>query len=694
MAHKLDSLLQPRSIAVVGASAKKLTVGNHTLANLIAGDFPGDIYPVNPHYDNLLELKCYAAVSALPKIPDLVIFCVSDRRIEAAIDDALQFGVRAFSIMSSLVIDDDQKPLLKDRISAKLQAANAITCGANGMGFYNIDHAVWACGFDTRKHAKNGNVCLISHSGAGMCGIVDCDHRLRFNLVVSTGNELSVTMDEYLDYALELPGTKVIGLFIETARNPRSFEKALAKANRKKIPIIAIKVGRSAESAALAVSHSGAIAGDDAAYEALFDRYGVQRVRDMDELATALILHSEWPVIGPGGLVSLHDSGGERQLMMDLADEHGIPMPQISAQTVKTLESILDPELPAVNPLDGWSRGGANADLQMTSCLTALMQDTNAAVAVLMHDRAPDGKIYAEYLQYMRHASQVSGKPVALVAARQGTGDDALVVEATRDGLPVLDGVSNFLAALRTAFGWRDFLDRKKESEIRLDADVVSSWRSALRHGGTLSESISLQLLGDFDIAANTGHDCASLEQTLAAAEKIAYPVALKTAAEGIAHKSDVGGVILNIENATALTSGYDEISREIGPNVTVYPMLANGVEMILGAKQDPQFGPVIVLGFGGIHAEILGDVVFALPPFGPTTARQLLDRLRMRPLLDGVRGKKAAAIDAFCAMAAQFSAMVDALRLEIQEIDINPVIVDERSATAADALIVCQLKR
>ncbi len=176
-----------------------------------------------------------------------------------------------------------------------------LVCGANGMGFYNVRDHVWACGFDSCGHEAPGNVALISHSGSGMSGLIDSEARLRINFAVSTGNELGVTMDEYLDFVLDLPETKAVGLFVETARNPQGFRAALAKALERRIPVVALKTGRTIESAQLTVSHSGAMAGDDAAYEALFDRYGVQRVRDMDELATALILFAELPPIGPGG---------------------------------------------------------------------------------------------------------------------------------------------------------------------------------------------------------------------------------------------------------------------------------------------------------------------------------------------------------------------------------------------------------
>ncbi|MCP4301009.1 MAG: CoA-binding protein, partial [Gammaproteobacteria bacterium] len=304
----------------------------------------------NPAYETLQGHRCFAALSDLPETPDLVVFAVSDERIEAALDDAIAAGIPAAVIQSTLVIDNDSIPALRERMQQKIVKAGMLVCGANGMGYYNVRDHVWTCGFDSTSHEAPGNVALISHSGSGMSGIIDCEERLRINIAVSAGNEIGVTMDEYLDFVLDLPETRVVGLFVETARNPNRFRAALVKAAQRRIPVVALKVGRTETSARLTVSHSGAMAGDDASYEALFDRYGVQRARDQDEFTTMLIMFAELHPVGAGGLVTLHDSGGERQLLVDLAHDAGVPLAVLSEETVAALEDLLDPELPAVNP--------------------------------------------------------------------------------------------------------------------------------------------------------------------------------------------------------------------------------------------------------------------------------------------------------------------------------------------------------
>lgn len=694
MDHRLDALLRPCSVAVVGASARTDSVGEWALKNLLIGGYKGRLYPVNPNYDELQGQRCFASLADLPETPDLVVFAVGDQRIEASLDEAVAAGVPAAVIQSTLYVDDDVEPPLRDRVRKKIHDAGMLVCGANGMGFYNVRDHVWTCGFDSAAHEAPGYVALISHSGSGMSGIIDCDERLRINIAVSTGNELSVTMDEYLDFVLDLPETRVVGLFVETARNPDGFRAALAKAAHRGIPIVALKVGCTARSAELAVSHSGAMAGDDATYEALFDRYGVQRARDQDEFTTMLIMFAELHPVGAGGLATLHDSGGEQQLLVDLADAAGVPLAEFSEETVSALQEVLDPELPAVNPLDAWSRGGPDAAEKLTRCLTLMMQDAETALGAVIHDRAPGGKIYPSYLSYMQRARADAGKPVALVSARQGTGHDRAVVTSTHAGFPVLDGVSQFLVGVRALFAYRDFQLQVSASPSPVNNRHVDRWRSRLAAGVTLGESESLALLADFGVAVARSEDAESVEGTIAAADRIGYPVVLKTAKEGVKHKSGHGGVVLGIGDEAQLRRMYEIVSQRLGDDVLVGEMAPVGVEMFLGVKRDPQFGPVVLMGFGGVLAETLGDVQFALPPFDAAHARRCVDRMSLRPLLDGVRGAAAVDIDTFCETAARFSEMAFALGDVVAEFDVNPLIVHGGGTVAVDALVVGRDRR
>jgi acyl-CoA synthetase (NDP forming) len=692
--HRLDPLLRPSSIAVLGASERHLSLGWQAVHNLLAGGFKGNIYPLNPGYDTVQCLPCYPNLAALPETVDHVIFAIGDHHIEAALDEVISHGAQAATIMSQLIIGDDTVPSLQQRVEKKIRESGLLVCGANCMGFYNCHDGVWVSGFDTREnHVRGGNVTLISHSGAGMCGIVDCEERIDFNLAVSTGQELCVGMHDYMDFAIEAHDTRVIGLFMETVRNPQAMIAVLQKANEHRIPVVALKVGRTDFSAHLAVSHSGAMAGSDSAYQALFDRYGVQRVYDMDEFATALIMFAQPHPVADGGLVCLHDSGGERQMLIDLADRMDVPLARMNTDSTTRLELLLDPGLPAVNPLDAWGKGGPDSNQVMQDCMATMMNDPDAAIGAVVHDRAPLSAIYPKYVDYLRAANKASGKPVFLVANRQGTGTDPAVIQVTREGFPILDGLRSFLSASRCLLDYRDFCKRAPINEIPVDHSALMQARIRLSSGETLDEADASSLLGSFGLPVNPAEVRETESGIIEAARKTGFPVVLKTAERGIRHKTEHRGVHLDIVNEEMLSQAYRDLSERLGPSVMVAPCIDySGVEMVLGMVRDKQFGPLVMLGFGGLNVEILKDVVFAIPPFDAMAAKRMLHRLKYCGLLERQRDGSTPSIESFCQTAADFSAVVAALGEEVEEIDMNPVIVHANGCIALDALILCAI--
>jgi acyl-CoA synthetase (NDP forming) len=695
MAHRLDPLLRPRSIAVLGATERAGTVGRHTIENLLKGGYEGRLYAVNPGRDAVQGVPCFASLDALPQPVEHVIFAISDTRIEAALEEVIAHGARAATLISTLVLANDREPPLRERVLARIRSSGLLVCGANGMGFYNFADGIWACGFRTRMHRRGGNVAYISHSGSGMCGIVDSDERIDFSLVVSTGQELAVAMDDYLDFALDQPETRAVGLFMETARNPAGLITAFEKARDRRIPIVALKVGRNEFSARLTVSHSGAIAGEDAVYDAIFDRYGVHRARDMDELATTLILFAQPHPVGNGGLVSIHDSGGERQLLIDLAEDHGVPLTRLSPASTAKLEALLDPGLPAVNPLDAWSTGGPDYHRTMKECFNTLMSDPEAAIGAVIHDRAPGGGIFADYLTYLRAGHGASGKPAFLVANRQGSGADPLVVEATREGFPVVDGMTSFLRGVRHLLDHRDFTARARADAPVIPPAALARMRARLADRRPFDENEALTLLADAGLPASAGTIVDSASAAIAAARAIGYPVVLKTAKRGIDHKSELQGIHLALADDTAVEAAYRDLAQRIDARVLVAPMIsARGVEMLLGMIHDAQFGPIVLIGAGGVHVEALADAVYAVPPFDASDAARLVARLRIAPLLHSRRHPQPLALDEFYRAAARFSALAAALGGKIEEIDLNPVIVHADGCAIVDALIVPQLRQ
>lgn len=688
--HRLRPLLKPASIAVLGASSRLGSVGNEVFVNLRKGGFSGTIVAVNPAYSEVEGVPCYASLSDLPELPEHVIFAIGDQRIEAALDELITLGIKACTIFSALILKDDKTPLLKQRIQAKAEKAGLLVAGANGMGFYNVRDQVLAGGFDTREHRYPGNVTLISQSGAGMSGIVDCEQRIDFNLAVSSGYELTVSMEDYLDYALDLPETRVVGLFLETSRHPQKLVAAFKKASARNIPVLVLKVGRTALAAEMALSHSGALAGTDQSYSALFDRYGVQRVADMDQLATALIMFAQPQAAATGGIACLHDSGGERQLMIDLADQYSVPLAQLDAQTLARLKGLLDPGLPAVNPLDGWGAGGADAPANMAACFTALLEDQHVALGAVIHDRGPNSEVYPSYMEYLHQAQEATAKPVFLVANRQGSGSDNLAITSTQKGFPVIDGVSQFLVGARCLLNYRDFQQRQAPQLPSLSTERIAHWRQRLESQQQLSEVMVSQFLADFEIPMLLGVEVATESQLMEAAGQLDFPLVLKTAEPGIAHKSDQGGVILNITSQAQLLDAYQDLSQRLGSAAILAPMVeAAGVEMIMGITTDKQFGPVVVLGFGGIYAEMLKDTTVLLPPFDSATASQAIGRLKMSPMLAGARGSSAVDVQAYAEAAARLSVLALEFADLIAEIDINPVKVMASGCLGLDALLL-----
>ena len=688
MPHRLDPLLDPESIVIVGATTSG-GMGSRVIKNLQNGGYKGKLYGLHPKNKDAFGIPCFPDFKSLPEKVEHAIFAVSDERVEGLVDAAIEAGVKAMSMMSMLYLDDDQKPYLKDRIQAKLKEANILLCGANGMGFFHIEKGVWVNGHFSRPNHEPGGVCIISQSGSGVAGIIDCEERINLNLSVSSGSELTVGAEDYLDYILHQESTTVVGLFLETIRKPDQMIKSFELANERRIPIVVLKTGRTERSAELTVSHSGGLAGVDDCYNALFDKYGIQRVADMDELATTLIMFDQPHSLANGNMVSMHDSGGERQLIIDIADQQGVEFAELEEATTQKLEEILDPGLPPVNPLDAWGKGLGDADQIMIDSMIAMLSDSNASMGAIVMDRGPLGKIFPEYIDYLEQTNQQTGKPVFLVSNRQGTGTDPLVLELSQNGMPVLDGMHSFLAGVRCLHQYRDFLNRKDEINVDLNADKLKKYQGQLEKSDFVSEADALNMFFDLGLNANQSKIIANEEELVSTAKEMGFPLVLKTAVEDVYHKSELSGVYLNIDTEEKLRSSYKELQEKLPGNALLAKMVqSEGVEMIVGMTTDQQLGPMVTIGFGGYYAEAMNDAITLMPPFSKEMAKNALSKLKMKTLLEGYRGSKPADLDAFAEFASRFSVIAVELSNQVCEIDLNPVILGNDNCIAVDALI------
>jgi acetate---CoA ligase (ADP-forming) len=682
-------MLSPRSIAIVGASDRAGSFGRSTLEQTIAGGFAGEIFPVNPRLSEIHGLRCYPSLADLPHPADLAILVVANDVLESQLELAGRTGCKSAVVFASGYLENDHQPPLTDRLAAIARTHGMPLCGANCMGFVRpaaSTHATWY----KAGSLPAGNIGFISHSGSIFLTLSTNDQRFALSLAVSPGQELVVSAADYLHFMLEDEQTRAVALLLETVRDPVGFIAALEKARQKDVPIIALKIGRTEKSALLAKSHSGALAGNDAAYEALFDRHGVIRVRTIDELASTTMLMAQPRRAVQGGLGAVLDSGGARGLFIDLAHDHGVRFAEISPETESRLRNTLEYGLEPVNPVDAWGTGN-NAAAIFEECLQAVNDDPDTGLAILMSDITnDDDPANAEFAQLVRNVQARSIKPVVLGlhwSQHRGKRVSRSTAEA---GIPVLDGVESALLAIKHAFEYRDFRLLSAQTLPQTpDANIVSRWRRRLGEGHELDEAETLALLRDYDIPVPNIDVVTTADQALVAAERIGWPVVLKTAMPGIRHKSDVGGVRLNIQAAEALRDSFDEMASRLGARSIVAAMAPKGVELALGIVRDEQFGPVVLISAGGTLIELLRDRQAALPPFDEGWARRLLDRLTLRSLLDGHRGKAPADIASLAAVIARFSILASDLGDLIAEMDVNPLIVSPEGVIAVDALTI-----
>lgn len=685
--HPLDALLKPRSLAIVGASDKPGSNGNAMVRMAALDGYRGAVYPVNPRLSEIEGQRCFAGLQDLSEVPDHVIIGVSGRLVEDVLDQAIALGVPSAAIFASCYLDGDGTPRLSARIAAKAKATGMALCGANCMGFYSPLIGLRVASMPSPPGLRRGGIAWIAQSGSTFGALAHNDRRLGFSLCVSTGMELVTTVADYMDWALAQPETSVIGLFLETVRAPDRFVSALRKARAQGIPVVALKVGRTETSAQMAISHTGAMAGNDAAYRALFRKYGVTQVEDMDEMAATLALFESGRAAAPGGLGVIGDSGGEREMIVDLADGIGLRFPTLGEETCARISAQLEPGLHAENPLDAF---GTMTDLvPRYAAMTAdLVNDPAVALGLFMSNPRDDYGYAEMYTEAVAQAAGQTDKPLALVSNYAMVDDRALAQRLLAAGVPLLRGTRNALRAAKHVMAYRDFL---AGNEAETDVDMsgrAAGWLGVLVEKGRLSEAEGLSMLRDFGVASPALAHVSGPEDVAAALDALRFPVVLKTV-EDHAHKSDVGGVVLNLSDAVAAQAAYTAMSQRLGTRAIFMEMAPMGVELALGSVWDPGFGPVVLVSAGGVLVEFLGDSIAALAPVSEAEALGLLREMKCYRLLQGVRGAAPTDLEDTARQFAAFSRMIAALGPACSESDINPLVCTPEGAQALDCLIV-----
>jgi acetate---CoA ligase (ADP-forming) len=691
-------MLEARSVALVGASARPGTFGRRMTEEAAKSASRPRIYPVNPRYAELDGRRCYPSLADLPEAVDLALLAVPDAALEEQLALAGRLGVRSAVIFGSAFEG-------RERIAAVASAARMELCGAGCMGFINVSRGLRAIGYTEPDPVPDGPVALVTHSGSVFSALLRARRRLGFTLAVSSGQELVTTTPAYLDYALDLPETRVIALVLEAIRDGNALRRSLARAAARDIPVVLLTTGTSAEGRAMVAAHSGALAAADGGWEALARAYGVHRVGDLAELADtvelfaagrrAVLARGATPGTPageiPAGIATVHDSGLERTHIVDLAGELGVPFAALDPATIGRLSGLLDPGLVPANPLDVWGTGASTREL-FGGSLQALADDPAVAAVALAVDLVHELDGDDAYPLALLDVAAGTDKPVVVMSNLASAIDLEVAGQLRARGVPVLESARSGLLALR------HLIDHARRPDLTATVPAATlpaadpgrrERAAALLSSGRAHGAALLALLAEYGITVAETVPVASQAAALAAAESIGYPVVLKTDEPSIGHKSDVGGVHLGIVGAGQLAAAYADLAARLGPRAVVCREVPAGTELALGIARDPELGPLVVVGAGGTLVELLADSAVALPPVTPGLARELLAGLRVSALLGGVRGAAAADLDAVVAAIAGVSALAAELGDLIEALDVNPLICGPAGAIAVDALLV-----
>ena len=686
----VTAMLEARSVALVGASARPGSLGARMIAEVARSPSRPRAYLVNPKYPEIGGVPCLPDLAAVPEPVDLALLAVPDSALEAQVVAAARARARSVIIFGN-AFDPPGRTGLRSRLAAAARDAGMALCGAGCMGFVNVARGLRAIGYVEPDPPPAGPVALVTHSGSVFSTLLRAHRGFGFTVAVSSGQELVTTAADYARYALSLPETRVLALVLEAIRDGDGLRAALAGALAADVPVVLLSVGASEAGKALVSAHSGALAAADGAWEALAAAYGLHRVRDLAELADTVELFASGrraargtgPGMGPGmGIATVHDSGLERAHAADLAAETGVPFASLSPATAQRLAAVLDPGLAPANPLDVWATGRDTEPLA-AECLSALAADPGVAAVALAVDLVPEFDGDESYPRAVLAAAAGTAKPVAVLAGLSAAVDQAAAARLRAAGIPVLEGTRTGLLALR------HLLDHAEPPPAPPAAAppgaTAGRWRHRLAAGGPEL----FGLLSDYGIAVVRARAAASRAAALAAAEEIGYPVVIKTAEPGIAHKSDVGGVRLGLAGPAAAAAAYDQLAGLLGPRVLVCETAAPGTELALGLITDPAVGPLLVIGAGGIFVEIFSERVVLLAPVTRTAALAAVRRLRIAPVLAGSRGQPAADLGAIADAVTALSRLACDLGDALDALDINPLICGPAGAVAADALLI-----
>ena len=678
VAASLRAFFDPASVAVVGASAKPGSIGGALFQNLIDAGYEGQAIPVNRTGTPIAGIPSVSSVSELDEPPELAVVCVPAAAVLPAVDDVLAAGVKAVCVISAGFAEmGAEGRSLQDELLGRVRAAGARLIGPNCLGLAVPPHHLNAT---FAAHAfPNGSIGFSSQSGA--LGLAVLEHAtsrgLGLSSFISVGNKADVSSNDLLEYWEDDPDTDLMLLYMESLGNPERFGRIARRVSRSK-PIVAMKSGTTRQGAKAASSHTAALAGADSAVEALFHQSGVVRVRSLEELLDVAGLLAYQPLPHGNRVAMATNAGGLGILCTDACVEAGLEPAELSDETKQKLRAVMPPEGSVENPVD--MLGSATADAYGT------------VVPILLEDAGVDAVIILFAPPVVATGAEVAGAVADALSNLGEHGKPVLGVIIGEQSSEPPRGFARFAfpesaaRALGRAAGRWQWLRRKAGSTPALDGCDRATARSIVRNalgGGEeawLEPRAAWHLLESYGIPATGQHTAASIEDAVAVAEILGYPVVVKTAAPGI-HKSDTGGVAIDLKDRDAVRAAVERI----GAPVVVQQMAAPGVEFLVGAVRDPVFGPLIAFGPGGTNAELIGDTHFALAPITDIDVAELIEAGAAGRLVRGFRGAPGADAAALADLLLRIAALAVDLP-ELVEVDLNPVIANPAGALAVDA--------
>jgi acyl-CoA synthetase (NDP forming) len=699
----LDSFFAPESIAIIGASPDTKKIRGLLQSMLQKNGYPGRLYPVNPSYQEIADVLCFPSVGAIGKSIDLALIAIPAERVLQSLEECAQAGVRNAVIISSGFAEEGGSSIDMQRgIAALARRTGMRISGPNAEGFHNeIGHvaATFSPAVDVqagaaRLVASTRRIGIIAQSGGIGFALYNRGGAmgLSFSYVVSTGNEVDLGIGDFLAHMVRDDGTEVVMLFLESVREPSTFLHAAAEAARIGKPIIVAKIGKSGAGARAAASHTASMTGWNAAYRAVFAKYGFIEASDPDEAVAVAAALTSAPLPKGDRAAVVTASGGAGAWAADILAISGLAVPELSADLQAQIRALIPSYGSPRNPVDVTAQAIQTGGLQRA--IELLNEADEIDMIVLVVSLASEHRVLFE-LEALQTIVQSQRKPVLVysytIPSSFGRGKMA---EA---GLPVFGSLAEVGKAARHLVARARYTPptEVKRARFQVSSDVLAR---ANAKSGCLSEFDSKRLLKACGIAIPADCLVTAPEELDRAMAAVGFPVALKIQSADIPHKSEVGGVKLAIVDAHAGRAAYRAMLdglKATRPDaslqgVLVSPMAIPGVEIIIGAVRDAVFGPILMVGFGGVMTELFNDVVYRPAPVSEMEAASMLSELKAAPLLKGFRGAPAADISALAVLIARLSLVADGLH-EIGEIELNPVIVhpEGQGVTIADALVV-----